>query len=987
MRRPLPANRGRHGTTPTELRLREKPPVFRVGAPGIGGNGTVGPSFDMWFRSRAGKLVARVCRGLGLVGLAASSCYNPKLSDCTMTCGDKAACPSGQHCNNGYCSASRACAPGASGASTGGTDTSNVGASNAGNASLGGTPGGPSSVAGSGGAVAGGASGADAGGTGQTAGGSDGGAVACGASGSDSSGSPDALRQPFTQPGAFKSTPGVGGFTLLSTFELSAFPSDIVLYFANVTGDAATDLLIFDPTTHSLQVFPAANGGFESTPSDSLTLAPDMFAPLQLVDVDGQADGYADVVQLLRNGDHICYLRAGSGTQFQAAQRSAGHGDPSESVFGDFDGDGKVDSAQVHVQSQVSSAFFWQGTTTGFQRIGAWDQAFPAPQTGNAYVPHAQRAAHFVAGEPPNLAGAAQILLPAVGSGAVSNEVTLLSAHSSVASRVWLTGFGSVPELAIADVDNDGFVDALQLANSGALAVWRGGTSPALYVRANEERYTGAAPTHSLFMDVDNTGNRDLVRLPHGAGDIDVWLGTNAPGADGGTVPYIEAGGSWGTLGYDATQYAPIQAKTCDAEAPGPEELAVYMKDLHKLIVLSSTKTRPPAPPASATVEATIRDGFERYLSNAPDNVALEAYDTEAALIELSAWRFIGGDAVLKQAILDFELSARYAGDNDWLGTDTFGNSSPDIQARQTINFLLGYRVLGLPRLLTYAETSLDALILHFGRRPHASGPCQTPLASCYSYVDEGAPNDNTLADPSQNLEVALAFALLRAEPTSKFSGLDAYMAPGSQDSLSIQDVISSEVEIAFSMQDAGVVSAFPFNGGLLLNEDPAYQAQGVVASVTELDDLAAGTKTGGYDTRAGAFALTSALWLDQTLSLDPWYANGLGASLRADSRLERAASWLNDWSRTGDVPNAPVGLYCKAGGHSNCLLYAPNTVDEWDAWYRVASLWYLNAQGASSGTCPDQLLRANLNGQRGFQPLETLLLLGVPRAFFSQGC
>jgi hypothetical protein len=47
-----------------------------------------------------------------LVCLAAlAGCYEPKLEDCTLSCGAGDACPSGQHCDHGFCSLSKACSP------------------------------------------------------------------------------------------------------------------------------------------------------------------------------------------------------------------------------------------------------------------------------------------------------------------------------------------------------------------------------------------------------------------------------------------------------------------------------------------------------------------------------------------------------------------------------------------------------------------------------------------------------------------------------------------------------------------------------------------------------------------------------------------------------------------------------------------------------------------------------------------------------------
>jgi hypothetical protein len=75
------------------------------------------------------------------------------------------------------------------------------------------------------------------------------------------------------------------------------------VYFGDVTGDQATDLLTLEPSTRSLTlrkaIFPST---WESSPSEGgVTLAADT-APLSVVVRDMNGDGRADIVQMLQNG-------------------------------------------------------------------------------------------------------------------------------------------------------------------------------------------------------------------------------------------------------------------------------------------------------------------------------------------------------------------------------------------------------------------------------------------------------------------------------------------------------------------------------------------------------------------------------------------------------------------------------------------------------------------------------------------------------------
>jgi hypothetical protein len=815
---------------------------------------------------------------------------------------------------------------------------------------------------------------------------------------------------------------------LFPLFSVTGLPRGAELYFGDVDGNAASDLLVLEPATRRLSVRKATNAagsaGFEPQPSEVITLGAGSDEPTIRV-VDFNADGRADVLQMQSTGVYALWLRNAEGTAFLGpgstlgVPLSAGHGAPSEAAFGDFDGDGAVDAARVSLET--ARVFFWRFWFTGgrwqFDRAtqgAGWEVAIPPPvASGASYAAGLHRTGNFAGGAQDELllpagtreGGATEatlIGLGAIGAGGPRAPAQLPPGAPSVV-RQWATGFGSAAEITSADVDRDGYQDLVELANSGGAYVWRGGGSHArvstsLGLPDGEIRCVGSPPERTTFADLDGRQGIDLVRAPRGSGDIDVWLGAAASPA-GTVVANFTSGQSWATVDRGARKIAAIQAQGWAAgtpPAPGADEIAVQLDD-GDLAVYGSTLLAPAAPALSdpsgrRTVEGRIADGFRLWLGK--DRLSTEKYPTESATIELSHWRFTGDDAACRKSIRDYEkLMDRAAGRSvpwfaaslpiDWTlppSSDVIGNS--DGQARQIINFFVAYRVLGQPRFLAAAESSAVALLDRWPRFPHAregAGGRVCPESSCLTFVQKDSFADDAPAgaeaDPNQNLEVALAFALLMNEPRSAFhraklGGGRLYGAARHD----LWDIIASEVAIAFSVQRDQAPSSQAFEGALLVHESEAYRA------------------TQAYDTRYGAYALSSAVWLRHETSSDPLYRTLLGP--RFEANLRDASAWLNRWSRstsTGGAVSSAVSYYCGQGGHPGCEYVSVHggawTLTEWDAWNRIAPLHYLNGPG--SPACPDQVLDPALQYDEleGFQPLETLLLMGVPRSFFSEKC
>jgi hypothetical protein len=232
-------------------------------------------------------------------------------------------------------------------------------------------------------------------------------------------------------------------------------------------------------------------------------------------------------------------------------------------------------------------------------------------------------------------------------------------------------------------------------------------------------------------------------------------------------------------------------------------------------------------------------------------------------------------------------------------------------------------------------------------------------------------PGDGKLyADPNQNLEIALAFALLMNAPASRYhlaSPSYSYHADdGSTRSIDLQEVILHEVTVAFGAQSAETGSTSQErderDGGLLMSSSDCYVG------------------LSAYDTRYGAYALQSAIWLMNELSSEAWFQRRVQGFL--EPRAARAAAWLARWSTPSPYRAEPQSYVCKY----RCGGCAAERVTEWDASARYPALDWLRRRGERS--CPLVLtLTPWRYAAEGFQSLIFNELAGVPRQLYGESC
>jgi len=221
---------------------------------------------------------------------------------------------------------------------------------------------------------------------------------------------------------------------------------------------------------------------------------------------------------------------------------------------------------------------FWPFDGANFTRPnGNFDKTLPPPvQSGTSYLPFQHRVGNF-SGSGADKTD--EIIVPAVS--ATANELTLLHPVTGATVSQWVSGFGSLPELATADLGSDGFMDVLQVASDGRVFVAPGGAEPAPWANTASVATTPSGyAARKLFTKLRGSSDLDLVSLRTGAMNLDLNAGMNVNATVGGaskTVAYLDTTFMGGTFTSAPTQFAAIQAKTWTGSTPtpGPQELAV----------------------------------------------------------------------------------------------------------------------------------------------------------------------------------------------------------------------------------------------------------------------------------------------------------------------------------------------------------------------------------------------------------------------------
>ncbi len=803
-------------------------------------------------------------------------------------------------------------------------------------------------------------------------------------------------------------------FELKKLFSLAGLPSDV--RFADLDGDGATDLALCEPDgTVRFRKSLALAGGAEIERKESeppLKLgggSPPVW--LELRDVNH--DGRADLLELRASGELALWLRNPAGSGFIApgtpggVELSPGHGAKDAIALGDFDGDGAIDTAAID----------WTTGSVRFWRLwqppgGAWQLDRAEGQKWDLTLgPRARKLAgppqvgHFV-----DLGGASwgdQLLLPELGAerglwlagldfaGAARSASHAPGAVAKAVIEPWARGRFAPDELASADLDHDGFSDLIEPLPSGELRVLPGGelrgvaTSDA-GLPSDERRCIGSPRRKLALLNLDDVNALDLVRAPSGRGLLDLWRGELACNQQDLRLPSFGPVSTLGSLERAPQKLAAFQAKTWAdaAPAPGRDELAIVTDGELSVYQVVSSEPRS----ADSDWEDKLRVGFEKFLARDRVQAPYESYPSEAPVIELSAWRYLRGrretpretlsDAACFRAIADGERIRRrlraYPGSSQWLASArmTFGvpperdshdaaHSNWDFQARLVIDFFTLYRVLGRPELLSAAEAAADRFLRTFERRPIDATDCGGAL--CLSFVNEPG-NGKLYADPNQNLEIALAFALLMNAPESRYYQKERYeylADDGSARSAELREIVTHELTVAFAAQSPETGSTSyertARDGGLLMSSSDCYVTRAA------------------YDTRYGAYALQSALWLWSELGSEPWFQSTRAA---LDPRLLRAAEWLARWSVPS--PYWPAASSYRCGYRCGECNTVP--VIDWDAIARFPALHFLRQHGAR--VCPRALLSAPWTyAAEGFQSTIFNELSGVPRDFYGEGC
>lgn len=289
---------------------------------------------------------------------------------------------------------------------------------------------------------------------------------------------------------------------------------------ADVDGDGDADLAIALKDQNSVQILRNDGAGsFISVGTFGVGIE-----PVHVIAGDWNGDGMADLATANRDGNNCSVLLATGGGNFGAATNLAANLEPRAVAAGDWNSDGALDLAVSCHDSREVRLFHGNGAGTFV--------AGTALSVGGNVRPEGLVSADI------DQDGDADLLVATSGSG--FNFVTTFANNAGVFGAPVNSATGGIEasDLAAADLDGDGFVDAVVTnQDSNALAFLKGNGTSSFAVQQNHP--TGVRPGTVITADLDGDGDQDVLTANRDANDLSLFTNQSGPT---GIVSYCSGG-------------------------------------------------------------------------------------------------------------------------------------------------------------------------------------------------------------------------------------------------------------------------------------------------------------------------------------------------------------------------------------------------------------------------------------------------------------
>lgn len=288
----------------------------------------------------------------------------------------------------------------------------------------------------------------------------------------------------------------------------SSSPQDLVA--GDFDGDGLVDLAVAvrDPSGAVLIMRNSGGANFVLAQTVSVGSRP---RGLDAADFDG--DGDIDLACVARDGNSV-HVLTNVGGGFSAAALAAGN-EPRKAAFGDFDGDGDLDLAVTNHDDRTVSTYT--------NSAGSFTMTATIP-VGGIFRPEGIDAADLDAD------GDADLVV-ALSDQTVANVVGVLtsSAGTFTGPAVYATGDSESGQVALADFDGDGFVDAaVSNKNSGTVSILAGAAGNAF--GAPMMMNAGVSPEEIGLGDLDGDGDLDIAVANRDSGTVSVFRNSGEGG-------------------------------------------------------------------------------------------------------------------------------------------------------------------------------------------------------------------------------------------------------------------------------------------------------------------------------------------------------------------------------------------------------------------------------------------------------------------------